>query len=453
MIGYPINDKYSIEFSLQGASASSERTSQLLSNTGGVIHTVPVIDGQSFGHIFQGNPVKSDQQVLFIIGSPDANRNLRTKLDYETWYVDTFLGLDRTVLKKTNTELHGIVGLAYAHFDQDFEHEITGTHILNGIHSSSVLDEDLRDNLFGVKGGLRLNCRVTKRFQIEGSVLGGAYYRKSKLEAGQTLKNLLIGGQVGGVYYSAFVNDHDSHFVRRAEGNLKVKYKINDRWGLSFSSGVDAWWRMSKVNNPMSGSSNFTGTSAPIDRRVHIGDDDRLMDYHASFAITLRHSTLPLFTTAQDISEELTAQKNPYKDAFFGSFDKDMRKDRIDKAVVSVPTRIIGAPYRALCGLGATVQRTDHTIVYGTDEQKDSGFVIAGRAVLSPFIYLGHMVTGAGKYVKENPVQAVIDAATLIGIGVGISEATDDKRTNSSTGRMKTPIPDPDPGGGAPPME
>ena len=151
--------------------------------------------------------------------------------------------------------------------------------------------------------------------------------------------------------------------------------------------------------------------------------------------------------------QSATAQKNPYKDAFFGSFDKDMRKDRIDKAVVSVPTRIIGAPYRALCGLGATVQRTDHTIVYGTDEQKDSGFVIAGRAVLSPFIYLGHMVTGAGKYVKENPVQAVIDAATLIGIGVGISEATDDKRTNSSTGRMKTPIPDPDPGGGAPPME
>ena len=99
-------------------------------------------------------------------------------------------------------------------------------------------------------------------------------------------------------------------------------------------------------------------------------------------------TTLPSFTTAQDIPEELTAQENLYKDAFFGSFDKDMRKDRIGKAVVSVPTRIIGAPFRALYGLEVTGQRTGHTIVYGTDEQKNSGFVIAGRVVLSPIMYL-----------------------------------------------------------------
>lgn len=141
---------------------------------------------------------------------------------------------------------------------------------------------------------------------------------------------------------------------------------------------------------------------------------------------------LPGHTIAQDIPKELTSQENPYKDAFFGTFDKDVKKGKTGKAVASVPSRIVGTPFKVLYGLGVTGKKTGHTIVYGTDEQKDSGSVIAGRVILSPFIYLGHMVTGTGKYVKENPVQAVLDAATLAGIGYGISEATDGKNTNRS---------------------
>ena len=134
------------------------------------------------------------------------------------------------------------------------------------------------------------------------------------------------------------------------------------------------------------------------------------------------------YTTEQDIPEE-----NAYKDAFFGSFDKDVKKGKTGKAVASVPGRIVGTPFKVLYGLGVTGKRTGHTIVYGTDEQKDSGITIARRVILSPFIYLGHMVTSTGKYVKENPVQAVLDAATLSGIGYGISEATDGKNTNRSS--------------------
>jgi hypothetical protein len=280
-----LDDRSSLEFSFQGASVSSERTSRIRSITGGILHGVPVIDGQSF----RGNPFSPSHQVLLITGTPGNTRSLRTILEYESWYVDTFLGLNHALLKKANTELHGIVGLAYAHFEQDFEHKITGTEEINDSPTSSDLNEDLRDDLFGLKGGLRLNHKITKRFQIESSVFGGAYYRKSKLDADQTLINVAIPSVIGGVIDAyASVNDYDSHFVPRAEGNLKIKYKINDRWDLALFSGVGAWWRMSKVNNPENRTGNFAST-VTIDRPVHIGDNGRLMEYHVGLAISFRH--------------------------------------------------------------------------------------------------------------------------------------------------------------------
>ncbi|MBS1258179.1 MAG: hypothetical protein MAG551_01232 [Candidatus Scalindua arabica] len=42
------------------------------------------------------------------------------------------------------------------------------------------------------------------------------------------------------------------------------------------------------------------------------------------------------------------------------------------------------------------------------------------------------MFTGTVTHVKENPVQAVFDAATLTGLGFGIAEATDGKSTNNA---------------------
>ncbi|MCP4269349.1 MAG: hypothetical protein GY777_27895 [Candidatus Brocadiaceae bacterium] len=275
-IGYPIKDNLSLEFSFQGTSAGSERSGRLVSvNGGGHFDGVPVIDGQRFD---------SNDQLLLLYG------NYRTKLEYESWNIDTFIGLDRTALKKSNTELHTIVGMSYVHFEQDFEHEAIGTNTLASLPVSSDLDEDLRDNLFGLKGGLRLNSRVTRKIQIEGSVFGGAYYRKSKLDADQELINVsaVSGGTIRDI--NASVNDRDNHFVPMTEGTLKVKYKINDRWNLAFSSGVNAWWNMSRVNNPRprSGNIDLTGNNF-IDEPTHIDNDDRLMDYHIGLAIMFRH--------------------------------------------------------------------------------------------------------------------------------------------------------------------
>lgn len=277
---YNINDKDSIEFSFQGASAGSDSTRRIVADLNGSLPVVPVIDGRSFG---------TNQHFLSFVGNPDGTPNIRVKFEYETWYVDTFLGLNRTMYKKDNTELHGIVGLSYAHFEQDFKHTMTGEiPFFFPVFNNSSLEENIRDNLFGLKGGLRLSSNVTRRFQVEGAVFGGAYYRKSKLEADQAL--ILAGIPFAGITnVFASVNDRDSHFVPRAEGNLKVKYKINDRWDLAFSSGVDAWWRMSNVNNPEPASGNVAATGTPIDRPVHIGDNDRLMEYHVGLAISFRH--------------------------------------------------------------------------------------------------------------------------------------------------------------------
>ncbi len=281
-VDYSINEKYSIEFSFQGASASSERSSSLVSTfpTFGKIYIMPVIDGQNF---------ELNDQLLNL---PDSY--FRTKLDYESWYVDTFLGLNRAVIKKANTELYGIVGMAYAHFEQDFEHKVIGTNAVSppllGI-SSSDLDEELWDNLYGLRGGFRLKRKITKRFYIEGSIFGGAYYRKSKLDADQKLINVFAAS--GGINRNikASENDRDDHFVPMSEGTFKVRYKINDQWDLAFSSSASAWWCMSNVNNPkpMFGGINLSSGGNRIDQVVHIGDNDRLMDYHLGLAITFRH--------------------------------------------------------------------------------------------------------------------------------------------------------------------
>ncbi|MDP6584896.1 MAG: hypothetical protein QF535_09585, partial [Anaerolineales bacterium] len=135
----------------------------------------------------------------------------------------------------------------------------------------------------------RLSSNVNRRFQVEGSVFGGAYYRKSKLEADQALlsANIPFTGTTTTVFAS--VNDRNSRFVPRVESNLKVKYKINGRWNLSLFSGVDVWWNMSNVNNPEPASGRLVNTGTPIDRPVHIGNDDRLIEYHAGLAIAFRH--------------------------------------------------------------------------------------------------------------------------------------------------------------------
>ncbi len=277
LIDYNINDYDSIEFSFQGATASSDSTRRLTNDTNGSIPSVPVIDGQSFG---------TNQHDLVISGTPSGIPNVSVNLEYDTWYVDTFLGLNRTITKNDNVELHGIAGLALAHFEQNFKHTMAGADLLGSL-SSSDLDEELTDNLFGLKGGLRLCRRVTRNFYVEGSVFGGAYYRRSKLDADQTLINVGVpfGGRTDAF---ASVDDRDGDFVPRTEGSLKAKYKINDRWDLSFSSGVDAWWNMSNVNNPKLPSHSRT-TGTPIDQITHIGDNDRLIEYHAGLAITFRN--------------------------------------------------------------------------------------------------------------------------------------------------------------------
>lgn len=281
VVDYNINDKDSIEFSFQGASAGSDSTRRIVADLNGSLPVVPVIDGRSFG---------TNQHFLSFVGNPDGTPNIRVKFEYETWYVDTFLGLNRTMYKKDNTELHGIVGLSYAHFEQDFKHKMTGEiPFIFPVFNHSILGENIRDNLFGLKGGIRLSSNITRKFQVEGAVFGGAYYRKSKLEADQELIHAGIPFTLVTTNVFASVNDRDSHFVPRAEGNLKVKYKINERWNLAFSSGVGSWWHMSNVNNPEPASGNLSNTGTPIDRPVHIGGNDRLIEYHAGLAITFRH--------------------------------------------------------------------------------------------------------------------------------------------------------------------
>lgn len=281
LVGRQMDEDTAIEFSLGGTAVSYSKKRTLTTNVSGTVqdsYVVPVIDGQTF----------VNQQVLLFNGRPNNTPNLATKLEYDSWYLDTFLGLNRSMLKKTDTELHGVIGPAYAHFYQDFEHTITGTSFSNGLPVSSDLDEDITDDLFGLKAGFRLSHNITKKFKIAGSLFGGGYYRTSDLDAKQTLTNVRVPWAGTNINVSASKDDDDDQFVPRGEADLKIGYMPAEGWEIALSSGIDVWGNMSNVDNPeIAGSYASTGTS--INKPVHIDDDDTFIEYRMGLWVSFSH--------------------------------------------------------------------------------------------------------------------------------------------------------------------
>ena len=283
-LGWRIDDKSAVEWYFQGTKVSNDKRRTLDTNVDdrdGIVYDVPVIDARNFFNSF------GITQTLLITGSP----NVSTKLEYDSWYVDTFVGYNRSLLNATETQLNVVGGPAYAHFNQEFDHRLSSFQSIFEVPASGRLKEDLDDDLAGIKVGVSLSHGITKKFQITGSIFGGGYYRWSKLEADQTLINAIIPFTVIDSVIpevSASKEDHDYQLVPRFEGELEISYRLSDQWKLGLSGGIDIWGNMSNVQNPkIAGLS--TAASTLLNGPVHIDDDDTLIEYRAGIDISFRH--------------------------------------------------------------------------------------------------------------------------------------------------------------------
>ncbi len=283
-LGWQIDDKSSVEWYFQGTKVSNNKRRTLdtdVDDTDGIVYDIPIIDARNFFNLF------GVTQTLLIAGSP----NVHTKLEYNSWYVDTFVGYNRSLLNTSETQLDVVGGPAYAHFNQEFDYSLNSFQPIFEVPASGRLKEDLDDDLVGIKVGVSLSHGITRKFQITGSIFGGGYYRWSKLEADQTLINAvlpftLIDSVIPEV--SAYKDDHDYQLVPRFEGELEISYKLSDQWKLGLSGGVDIWGNMSNVQNPkIAGPS--TAASTVLNGPVHIDDDDTLIEYRAGVDISFRH--------------------------------------------------------------------------------------------------------------------------------------------------------------------
>jgi hypothetical protein len=283
-LGWQIDDKSAVEWYFQGTTVENDKRRTLdadVDDTDGIVYDVPVIDARNFFNLF------GITQTLLIAGSP----NVHTKLEYDSWYVDTFVGYNRSLLNTSETQLNVVGGPAYAHFNQEFVHSLSSFQPIFEVPASGRLKEDIDDDLVGIKVGVSLSHNITRKFQITGSIFGGGYYRWSKLEADQTLTNAvlpftLIGSVIPEV--SASKDDHDYQLVPRFESNLEISYRLSDQWKLGLSGGVDIWGNMSNVQNPkIAGPS--TAASTVLNGPVRIDDDDTLIEYRAGVYISFRH--------------------------------------------------------------------------------------------------------------------------------------------------------------------
>jgi hypothetical protein len=277
-LGWRMDEKSAVEWHFQGTKAGNVKRKPLSSFAAifvPQVYNIPVIDGQSLGF---------RQQAL----SWQGGSNFRSKLEYDTWYIDTFAALSLLSLKTNDTKVNLVGGPAYAHFDQDFNFGMTAINAQNSLPGSTDLEENISDNLVGLKVGFRLSHKITKKFLVTSSIFGGGYYRWSKLDADQTLTNMNIPFADASTSLTASVDDRDNKLVPRFEGNLDISYMLSGQWGLGLSGGVGVWANMSKVENPeVVGVSTAAGTF--INKPVHLGDDDTLIDYRAGLAITFRH--------------------------------------------------------------------------------------------------------------------------------------------------------------------
>ncbi len=283
-LGWRIDDESAVEWYFQGTKVENEKRRTLdadVDDLDGIVYDIPLIDARNFSSLF------GSSQALVIGGSPNVN----TKLEYDSWYIDTFVGYNRSLLRTSDTRFGIVGGPAYAHFNQDFDHTVSSLQPILNVQAKGRLKEDIDDDLLGIKVGVNLSHRITNNFQITGSVFGGGYYRWSKLEAHQTLTNMLIpfnliGSLVPNV--TASKDDHDYQLVPRFESDLEIDYRLSDQWKLGLSGGIDIWGNMSNVQNPKLATFK-TPEATVINGPVRIDGNDTLIEYRVGLAITFRH--------------------------------------------------------------------------------------------------------------------------------------------------------------------
>ena len=225
---------------------------------------------------------------------------VRWRLDYDQNVVDTHL--DARVRpwqsKDKGSWLEGVLGFAYLHMNQEFDHSANGATTA-GFASTIDTKVDLTDNLFGGRVGARGQYRLWRDFTVMGEAFGEFYRRNSNLRAEQEISNPGILRNFGGgafttsvtapAQYSARVRASDSGFVPRFGGKIRLAYDFADWGSLGFMYRFNALWNMSRSDAPTVISPTPGVNSAPIlDHSLRIKGDDRIFSHFYGLELAIK---------------------------------------------------------------------------------------------------------------------------------------------------------------------
>ena len=279
IFGYPVNEKSTIQLSISGLDIGTKKSSQISGGTGpggNPTNTtlLPFLDGSTF----------SNQQAVEIGGDKtNANAQANLGFDYLTTEADVQLDLVRAMGQRKNWDTKGVLGLAYAYFDQDASFATDGVDFDNSSPTHTQTKETLQDNLIGLKGGIKGIRDFNKALLLDCSLNVIFYYRMTNFKAEQNFVNASLPFTGSPANRNIGVGDSENNFVPRLQFRLGLIEKSTKRYGFEIFYAFDSWWNMTTVNNP---TVRYTGTADVIDHPARISHGDCVCQHYVGLKLT-----------------------------------------------------------------------------------------------------------------------------------------------------------------------
>lgn len=282
IFGYVLDEKSGLRLSIGGAEVGTTDLSQVpggsVAAAGNPTNTslMPFLDASTH----------SGQQAVEIGGDQsNANALADLKFTYKSTDVDVQLDFIREMKEVKGWGLDAVLGVAYAYFDQEASFSTTGVDYDNSNPTYTYTSETLRDNLVGLKAGLKGGHGLTKDLRLNCSMSAGFYYRMTNFKGQQSFDNASLPFSGVPTDYSIGVSDSDNNFVPRLQLKVALAQTAKTRYCLEVFYAFDGWWNMTSVDNPTV-RYQAAGSDDLVDHAARIAGDDAVFQHYIGLKLS-----------------------------------------------------------------------------------------------------------------------------------------------------------------------
>jgi len=267
-LGYLFNKKLSFELNFVALYAREKTHSAI---PGGANLASGAIPGPSNTSImpFLDGVSRSGQQGAEL-GGQGSNPNATTALgfNYKNNEYDLQLDINYSLTERGPLALQGLFGVGYTYFYQRASFNTKGIDYDNGRDSLSSTSEKIKDDLVGLRGGVKGKYNLFSGFYLNGSIVGSLYYRMSKFNGSQDFANVSLPFTGIPSSFSIKVRDVDKGFAPRLSCKIGIGKNFNSKLGVELFYNFESWWNMSMVDNP---TVYLSGGADLVDHPARIG--------------------------------------------------------------------------------------------------------------------------------------------------------------------------------------